>query len=116
MRALPALDARGCIVRETPTPDLRIRAEVSLDEECRAHGCIRSNRALFCLSRLFSNDVPGEYLALPSGIEKRLFHINPFHGVWLIETIADVFHVLLEQCFRTVASGGDHRIIGVRAI
>lgn len=30
MRALPALDARGCIVRETPTPDLRIRAEVSL--------------------------------------------------------------------------------------
>lgn len=30
MRALPALDARGCIVREAPTPDLRIRAEVSL--------------------------------------------------------------------------------------
>ena len=30
MRALPALDARGGTVREAPTPDLRIRAEVSL--------------------------------------------------------------------------------------
>ena len=30
MRALPPLDARSCIVREAPTSDLRICAEISI--------------------------------------------------------------------------------------
>lgn len=41
MRALPALDARSCIVREAPTSDLRVCAEVSIDKEYEAHGCIK---------------------------------------------------------------------------
>lgn len=116
MRALPALDARGGTVREAPTSDLWICAEVSIDKEYEAHGCIKQQPCAILLIEPAPDGVSGGRFALLGGIQGRLFRINPFHGVGFVEAIADVFHVLFEQRFRTVASGGDHRVIGVRAI
>lgn len=115
MRALPALDACGCIVRKAPTSDLRIRAEVSIGWKAGRTAASNSSRALFADRTCPRWRLGGRFASL-GGIQGRLFRINPFHGVGFVEAIADVFHVLLEQRFRTVASGGDHRVIGVRAI
>lgn len=114
MRALPPLDACGGTVREAPTSDLRICAEISIGEKAGRAAASNSSRALFA-DRTCPEASRGKF-ALLGGIQGRLFRINPFHGVGFVEAIADVFHVLLEQRFRTVASGGDHRVIGVRAI
>lgn len=116
MRALPPLDACSCIVQKAPTPDLRIRAEISIDKEYEAHGCIKQQSCAILLIEPAPDGVSGGRFALLGGIQGRLFRINPFHGVGFVEAIADVFHVLFEQRFRTVASGGDHRVIGVRAV
>ena len=47
MRVLPALDARGGTVREAPTPDLRVCAEVSLGWKAGRAAASNSSRALF---------------------------------------------------------------------
>ena len=116
MRALPASYPRNGNVWQASIPNLRIRAEISIDKEYEAHGCIKQQSCAILLIEPAPDGVSGGRFALLGGIQGRLFRINPFHGVGFVEAIADVFHVLFEQRFRTVASGGDHRVIGVRAV
>lgn len=50
MRALPASYPRNGNVWQASTPNLRIRAAVSIGEECGARGCTKKQpRALFTL-------------------------------------------------------------------